>query len=125
MALAVSARRMLQRNVLVRNLESIVELSAVSAIFTHKTGVLTGARMLVAHLLLDGRVIEADTTPEQNKADAYRNNPTFKTLLQSMALCNRSEFSDAREPSVLRRYCAVLCHAILCFSLLPHTLTVL
>ena len=29
MALAVSARRMLRRNVLVRNLESIVDLSAV------------------------------------------------------------------------------------------------
>ena len=75
----------------------------VSAVFTHKTGVLTGARMLVAHLLLDGRVIEADTTPEQNKAEAYRNNPTFKTVLHTMALCNRSEFSDAREPNVLRR----------------------
>lgn len=105
MALAVSARRMLRRNVLVRNLESIVDLSAVSVVFTHKTGVLTGARMLVAHLLLDGRVIEADTTPEQNKAEAYRNNPTFNTVLHTMALCNRSEFSDAREPNVLRREC--------------------
>lgn len=58
-SLSITARALRNKNVLVKNLESVETLGSTSCICTDKTGTLTQNIMSVNHLWLNGEVSEA------------------------------------------------------------------
>jgi sodium/potassium-transporting ATPase subunit alpha len=59
--MALAAKRMSERNVLVKNLQSVETLGSASCICSDKTGTLTQNRMTVSHLFYNGNVVDAST----------------------------------------------------------------
>ena len=58
-SLAITARRLSQKQVLVKNLEAVETLGSTSCICSDKTGTLTQNKMTVENLWYDGNVVRA------------------------------------------------------------------
>ncbi|EGD75712.1 sodium/potassium-transporting ATPase subunit alpha-B [Salpingoeca rosetta] len=89
-SLTLTALRMADKNVLVKQLESVETLGSTSTICSDKTGTLTQNKMTVAHVFYDGEiknlgVLERDITfkPED---------PSFRALWVIGQLCNTATF---------------------------------
>uniref|UniRef100_A0A914XQ54 Sodium/potassium-transporting ATPase subunit alpha n=1 Tax=Plectus sambesii TaxID=2011161 RepID=A0A914XQ54_9BILA len=104
--LTLTAKRMASKNCLVKNLEAVETLGSTSTICSDKTGTLTQNRMTVAHMWLDGQIVECDTSEDQSAAAYSKDNTTFMALLRIAALCNRAEFKPGQnDVPVLKREC--------------------
>lgn len=57
--LALAAKRMAERNVLVKNLQSVETLGSASCICSDKTGTLTQNRMTVSQLFYNQHIVDA------------------------------------------------------------------
>ena len=55
-SLAITAQKMLKRNVMVKNLQSVETLGAITCICSDKTGTLTKNKMTVVHVFYDGEI---------------------------------------------------------------------
>eukprot|EP00485_Elphidium_margaritaceum_P001594 CAMPEP_0202689942 /NCGR_PEP_ID=MMETSP1385-20130828/5107_1 /ASSEMBLY_ACC=CAM_ASM_000861 /TAXON_ID=933848 /ORGANISM="Elphidium margaritaceum" /LENGTH=801 /DNA_ID=CAMNT_0049345161 /DNA_START=115 /DNA_END=2516 /DNA_ORIENTATION=+ len=103
-SLTLTARRMFDKNVRVKNLESVETLGSTSVICSDKTGTLTTNVMTCQHIYYDLKECECDTdNPMQAvKGDFYKKddervrNPDFSKLVRCGALCNNASFIDGK-----------------------------
>lgn len=95
-ALALGARRMAERNAIVRRLPAVETLGSVTVLTTDKTGTLTEAQMLVEQLWTpdhdvavtgDGYSPEGELLSAGARLDLERA-PEVRELLRAAALCN-------------------------------------
>ena len=68
-SLALTAKRMYVKKVLVKNLESVETLGSTSCICSDKTGTLTQNRMTVSQMFINRRVINAEVNMETYRKD--------------------------------------------------------
>lgn len=91
--LTLTAKRMSQKQVLVKNLEGVETLGSTTCIASDKTGTLTQNIMTVANLVYDCEIknAECSITPVGNYD---LNNGSFKALQRCATLCNNAEFNE-------------------------------
>ena len=112
-SLALTAKRMATKMVLVKNLESVETLGSTSCICSDKTGTLTQNRMTVSQLFLNRKVVNAEVNMEiyrkevavekgkgtngredqVRKPEYSQEDPLFMNLIESLALSTTTFFS--------------------------------
>jgi len=108
-SLALTAKRMHAKQVLVKNLEAVETLGSTSVIASDKTGTLTQNRMTVQHCWYDGKIFRVPAARNKPQLEAAMKqgggnevlvNPqdiTFQYLHMVGALCNNSKFVTSSE----------------------------
>jgi len=104
-SLAITAKRLSEKQVLVKNLEAVETLGSTSCICSDKTGTLTQNKMTVENLWFDGNVIRGHSKEIKGPDFEYEydtEDPSFKILHHTAMICSEAKFdiseSDLKDP---------------------------
>jgi sodium/potassium-transporting ATPase subunit alpha len=101
-SLAITAQRLAEKQVLVKNLEAVETLGSTSCICSDKTGTLTQNKMTVENLWYDGEVRKADNKENKGPNFEYQyevDDPSFRCLHECAMICSEAKF-DVTEDQV-------------------------
>ncbi|KAK4186973.1 putative type IIC NA+/K+/H+-transporting ATPase [Podospora australis] len=96
--LTIAAKRMASANVLVKDLQGVETLGAITLLATDKTGTLTRNQMTVANIWTCGQLYEASHGAMQEKNIASPSMPGVMDILHISALCSRAKFDRTDVP---------------------------
>jgi sodium/potassium-transporting ATPase subunit alpha len=105
-ALAVAAKRLSVKQVLVKNLESVETLGSTSCICSDKTGTLTQNVMTVEHLWYNLKLIVAENKERKGPSHTYQYNQDdqhFQELAKCAVLNSAAVFSDSLPEKEVQR----------------------
>ena len=112
-SLALTAKRMASKNVLVKNLESVETLGSTSCICSDKTGTLTKNIMTVSHLWFAGKLYDAGTNKQEWEKGGMKGelgypeeDPDFTNLMENVVLGTKASFTYNPTEDDLKRYIA-------------------
>ena len=114
-SLALTAKRMAAKKVLVKNMESIETLGSTSCICSDKTGTLTQNKMTVSHIYFNRDEYEADLIPDPNSNEKNKNIPRcwenckekhFRRFTEWLALATAATFEYTPSPEEVQAYLA-------------------
>jgi sodium/potassium-transporting ATPase subunit alpha len=99
-SLAITAKRLADKQVLVKNLEAVETLGSTSCICSDKTGTLTQNKMTVENVWIDGQVVRAHSKEVKGTDFEYEydvNDPSFKVLHHTAMICSEAKFDISEE----------------------------
>jgi sodium/potassium-transporting ATPase subunit alpha len=112
LTLALTAKKMAEKYVLVKNMESVETLGSTSCICSDKTGTLTQNKMTVSHLFFDMQMLDASINYSVYKNnDSLQigydvNNTGFKNLVQAVTLGSKATFRYTPVKDEITKYYA-------------------
>ncbi|OZJ07018.1 hypothetical protein BZG36_00013 [Bifiguratus adelaidae] len=98
MLLTIAAKRMAEQNVLVKDLQGVETLGAITLLATDKTGTLTRNQMTTTNLWTCGTLYDATTQAGSEKDTAGLGKPGVEDIMYISALCSRAKFDRTDVP---------------------------
>ncbi|KAK3385719.1 E1-E2 ATPase-domain-containing protein [Podospora didyma] len=98
MLLTIAAKRMANQNVLVKDLQGVETLGAITLLATDKTGTLTKNQMTAANLWTCGELYEASHGAGAERNLAGPEKPGVSEILYISTLCSRAKFDHTDVP---------------------------
>ncbi|KAH8897781.1 P-type cation exchange, alpha subunit of ATPase [Thozetella sp. PMI_491] len=98
MLLTIAAKRMASQNVLVKDLQGVETLGAITLLATDKTGTLTRNQMAVANIWTCNELYQASASVIAEKNVAMPEKPGVLDILHISALCSRAKFDRTDVP---------------------------
>lgn len=99
-SLAITAKKLSEKQVLVKNLEAVETLGSTSCICSDKTGTLTQNKMTVENLWFDGEVRRGHNRELKGSSFEYEydiDDPSFKILHHTAMICSEARFDVEEE----------------------------
>jgi sodium/potassium-transporting ATPase subunit alpha len=98
MLLTIAAKRMAKRNVLVKDLQGVETLGAITLLATDKTGTLTRNRMTVANIWSSLNFYSALRNVQDPGNPFQVDSPGVTEVLHNATLCSRARFDSTDKP---------------------------
>lgn len=99
--LTIAAKRLSKKNVLVKDLQGVETLGAITLLATDKTGTLTQNKMSVVGAWINGKMLSATGKVEESSDGLLTDStPNLASIIDACSLCTKSKFdpADADKP---------------------------